>query len=77
MNISQELFKDLGPEYIFIAQDQDGTIKAFTHKPLRDDIDWYPNYMIAGSKEIVIPQVGNAPRFIVNWDITLIKRGIE
>ena len=80
MKPTQEMFKS--PElagksdFRFIAQDQDGTIKAYNYKPLRDDVDWYPNYMIHGAMEIVI-WAPTEKTFVNNWSESLIQEGKE
>lgn len=71
--MTPELFKDLPPEYVFLAQDKDGTIKAYTHKPFKDDIDWYPNYMIPGSRDMIVRY--SVPNTVVTyWEDSLLIR---
>lgn len=69
-------FKDLDKKFNFLAQDKDGTIAAFTHKPHKDGDEWENNYMPPDSEYKVL-HWGDGGTNIRDWEDSLIKRGEE
>lgn len=66
------LFNIAGASYNYLAQDFDGTVKAYISKPLHDEEDWYPNYLIHGEKEFIFAtphlfEVGATVQDCSNW----------
>ena len=64
------LFNIAGASYNYLAQDLDGTIKAYTSKPLHDEYDWYPNYLQSGSKEFTFNRAELAKAGATEVDIS-------
>lgn len=72
----QEMFNGLADKFKFIAQDKDGSIAAYTHKPYKDGDEWCVNLMVP-NPDCKILEFGDSEITVGNWEDSLIKRGEE
>jgi len=67
-------FRGLDPKFNYLAQDKDGAITAYTHKPYKDGDEWCMNFMVPNA-DCQLIKSGHSSVVINNWEDSLIKRG--